>query len=49
METDLISEVPYFWNPAAFLTRKTLKKETFDTAITDMSAWSLNYWLPKFV
>ena len=23
--------------------------QTLDTAITDMSAWSVNYWLSKFI
>ena len=40
---------PVLWNPAAFFTTKDFKErvQTLDTAITGMSACSVNYWLLK--
>ena len=39
------------WSPTAFLSRKDFKEgaPTLDSAVTDMSACSFNYWLTKFV
>ena len=50
METESISEVLYF-EPSSPFTPKDFEEgvQTLDTAITDMSASSLNYWLSKFV
>ena len=50
METELISEVLYFGTRRSFTTKDFEEGiQTLDTAITDMSACSLNYWLSKFV
>ena len=46
METESISEVLYFGTRRPFHFEGV---ETLDTAITDMSACSVNYWLSKFV
>ena len=46
METEMISEVLYFGTRRPFHFEGV---ETLDTAITDMSACSVNYWLSKFV
>ena len=44
METESISEVLYFGTRRPFHFEGV---ETLDTAITDMSACSVNYWLLK--
>ena len=51
METESISEVLYFGTRRPFSTTKDFEEgvQTLDTAITDMSACSVNYWLSKFV
>ena len=50
METESISEVLYFGTRRPFTTKDFEEGvQTLDTAITDMSGCSLNYWLSKFV